>query len=365
MRSASFSPSRRLALIALLSFPGAAFAQSFNIDVGATPGTNPAGLYGAAAHQPGFWSWVSALPGTTQGLSTLAGALSPVTVTIGLGGSGNFAFDHPLTLGNDGLLMDDGQDLGGPGSSTTYAFTGLAPGGYWIYTYAWAPDNDAYRTIVNVPGSADPAQTIGGPWVAAIGQEYLRTFSKHFVVYAGGPPLTVTATTGPLAGSFGTVNGFQIFFGGVACDGRFDTYCTAKTNSAGCVPSIGHAGPNPPSAGVFVNGFVINSANILNAKSGLLFYSKTGSQAVPFQGGTLCVRAPIKRTPAVNSGGVPPGLCNGVLSIDFNAFIATGGDPGLQVPGQGVWCQWWSRDPGFPAPNNTSLTNALNFTICF
>jgi len=113
MRLANFSTSRLLALAAFLVFPSASFAQSFNIDIGATPGTNPAGAYGAGADQPGFWSWAQAIPGAVQVLSTLTGAVSPVTLTIGPGGNGNFAFDNPLTLGNDGMLMDDGQDLGG------------------------------------------------------------------------------------------------------------------------------------------------------------------------------------------------------------------------------------------------------------
>jgi len=342
-----------------------ASAQSFNIDIGATPSTNPTVGYGAGADQPGFWSWVQAIPGSTQGLNTLTGGASPVTITIGLGGGGNFAANNVLTGGDDEALMDDVQNLGAPGASTTYSFNGLAPGGYWIYTYAWAPDNDAYRTIVHVAGSPDPDQTVGGPWVPALGQTYLRTFSKHFVVYAGGPPLQVTATTAAIAGTFGSVNGFQLFFGGVTCDGRFDSYCTAKTNSAGCLPVIGHAGPNPPSAGVFVNGFNVTATNILNAKPGLLIISHTGPQAVPLGGGTLCILGPIKRGPGLFSGGVPPGACNGNFSMDFNAYIASGVDPALQVPGQGVWVQYWSRDPGFAAPNNMNLTDALNFTICF
>jgi hypothetical protein len=79
---------------------------------------------------------------------------------------------------------------------------------------------------------------------------------------------------------------------------------------------------------------------------------------------------PIKRTPAVHSGGtaLPAADCSGVYSIDMNAFARglLGGSPQalLSTPGTTVNCQWWGRDPGFPPPNNTSLSNGLQFMVC-
>jgi choice-of-anchor B domain-containing protein len=140
-------------------------------------------------------------------------------------------------------------------------------------------------------------------------------------------------------------------------------YCTAKLNSLGCTPSISFVGSNPSvSAG---SGFTIQSANMRNNKSGLMFYSLTGRDSSAFQGGTLCVAAPIRRTPVSNSGGSPSGNdCSGAYSIDLNAFIFGGtGDPGLQVVGSTVRTQFWGRDPGFAAPNNTTLSNALEAQI--
>jgi len=135
-------------------------------------------------------------------------------------------------------------------------------------------------------------------------------------------------------------------------------YCTSKVNSQGCTPQINSVGVPSTTAG---SGFTISATSVLAKVPGLLFYGKNGMQEMPFQGGWLCVVPPNVRIAAQNSG---PGTgCQGSFLTDFNAYIASGADAGL-VPGVSVACQWWSRDPGFPAPNNTSLTNALQFFLC-
>jgi hypothetical protein len=71
----------------------------------------------------------------------------------------------------------------------------------------------------------------------------------------------------------------------------------------------------------------------------------------------------------VHSGGNPGPAndCSGVYSIDMNAFAHSAGPPvplpALTVPGTKVNCQWWGRDPGFTAPNNTTLTDALEYFV--
>jgi len=142
-------------------------------------------------------------------------------------------------------------------------------------------------------------------------------------------------------------------------------YCTAKTNSLGCVPTIAATGVPSATAG---SGFIVSASDVLNNKNGLLFYGVNGPSALPYQGGTLCVKSQIRRTPSVNSGGnPPPNDCSGVFSIDMNLFAAggLGGTPlpALSVPGTVVNCQWWGRDPGFPAPNNTTLSDALEYVV--
>jgi len=170
-------------------------------------------------------------------------------------------------------------------------------------------------------------------------------------VYMGG--LTSGNFRGPKAG------------GGDAWLARYEAhctagpvYCTAKTNSAGCVPAISATGNPSASAG---SGLTIRTIKLLDNKFGLYFYSKTGPSSMPFQGGFLCTQTPLVRTALQNSGGFAP--CGGLFKIDFNAYVASGKDPAL-VAGQQVSMQTWSRDPGFAPPNNTSLSDAVSFTLC-
>ncbi|HTF89664.1 MAG TPA: hypothetical protein VK843_14715 [Planctomycetota bacterium] len=146
----------------------------------------------------------------------------------------------------------------------------------------------------------------------------------------------------------------------------FTTYCTAKLNSLGCTPAIGGAGSSSASAS---SGFQVSGANVRNNKPGILLYGSTGRAATPFSGGILCVNGPLRRVQGLSSGGTPNPAndCSGVYSVDMNAFSAglLGGNPAafLLVPGTVVDCQYWGRDPGFASPNNTTLTNGLEYVI--
>jgi hypothetical protein len=136
-----------------------------------------------------------------------------------------------------------------------------------------------------------------------------------------------------------------------------DTYCTGKPNSMGCIPFVNACGGPSASSN---SGFVITCFKVLDGKNGLMFYGYAPNSA-PFQGGTLCVQPPTRRTPVqLAQNVVSNGSCRSVFTLDFNAWIASGVDP-LLVPGANVYAQWWMRDPA--SASTTGLSNGVTFAI--
>jgi hypothetical protein len=157
--------------------------------------------------------------------------------------------------------------------------------------------------------------------------------------------------------------GFDAWIAGydLPCGARFD-YCTAGTTSGGCVPSISATGTPSVSAN---SGFTISIAGVDGVKQGLVFYGvdNTGFAPVPWGAGWLCIKPPLQRSPAQNSGGTL-GQCDGSVVLDWNAFRAANpnalGSP--FTAGQHVYAQGWFRDP--PSAKTTSLSGALKFNLC-
>ena len=137
-------------------------------------------------------------------------------------------------------------------------------------------------------------------------------------------------------------------------------YCTPKLNSLGCSPTIFTTGiPSLSGTGA---AFRIWSGGVLNQKVGLMLWSRSPA-STPFGGGTLCVAAPITRTAAQSSGGtsLPAQDCTGTYVLQFTPAMIN--QAGLLV-GDDVYSQYWSRDNGFPPPDNVGLTAGVHWEVC-
>ncbi len=147
---------------------------------------------------------------------------------------------------------------------------------------------------------------------------------------------------------------------GTGC-GSF-TYCTTSTTTLGCSPLISGSGSASATA---TSGFTISCSNLEGARQGLFFFGQAQTNLAWAFGSTSsrCVTTPVQRMPSSLTGGTA-GLCNGSLSIDWNAWRAAnpGGLGSPYSAGQMLYAQAWFRDP--PAPTGTNLSNGLGFTIC-
>lgn len=141
------------------------------------------------------------------------------------------------------------------------------------------------------------------------------------------------------------------------------TYCTSSTSSNGCSAAMDASGFASATAS---SGFVLRCDALEGQRSALFFYGANGPLAAPWGVGgtsTRCVRSPVQRTGAKNSGGTG-GACDGSVQLDWNAYRASHPNA-LGSPfsgGQTLWAQVWFRDP--PAPKGTNMSDALEFTLC-
>ena len=134
-------------------------------------------------------------------------------------------------------------------------------------------------------------------------------------------------------------------------------YCSPKTNSLGCVPTLefqGEASLSEP------DDFHLLATNLRNQQFGALFWS-TSPAHVPYGGAFRCVGSPSFRTVHQLAGGSPWPVqdCTGTLDVflDHASLLSMGG------AGTQFYAQIWSRDPGHPDGTHVGLTSAMCVTI--
>ncbi len=138
-------------------------------------------------------------------------------------------------------------------------------------------------------------------------------------------------------------------------------YCTPGTSVAGCVATLSAVGSPSLSQS---SGFSIQTTDVQGQRAGLYFYGVSGEVAFPWSpnSGWLCVKAPTLRLALQNSGGTA-GQCDGTMSVDFLAFLATT-PTALGAPfsaGDRIWMQSWFRDPG--TTKTTMVSDGLTFAM--
>jgi len=132
-------------------------------------------------------------------------------------------------------------------------------------------------------------------------------------------------------------------------------YCSAKVNSAGCLPQIGFTGSATLTG---PDDFVATAIDTLPSHPGLFFFGLQGSTDLPFLGGTLCVLPPLARTPVqVSTTGV---ACDGTYAFPFTRALMN--QYGL-IPGDRFHGQYWTRDRAHPDGTGVGLTDALDVLI--
>jgi hypothetical protein len=264
-------------------------------------------------------------------------------------------------LSNGGALVREFEGQAGDQLGTALAGMQDADGDGNADILIGAPYVD-FSTLVDC-GAAAAYSVSSGALLAIVHGAYSNVQMGEAVAAAAINADAATDIVGATPFYDGVINGGTVPDSGwvrvVLADVPFPTvYCTAKVNSAGCTPLIGAYGAASVSVG---NNFTFVAAEVLPGKNGMLIWSFT-PDAKPFGGGTLCLGAPVKRTPLQTAGAVQPGYytCLGTYTYTFTqAKMAQHGF----TPGDDLYAQFWSRDSGFAPPNNVGLTPAMQAVI--
>ena len=143
--------------------------------------------------------------------------------------------------------------------------------------------------------------------------------------------------------------------------GTSETYCTAGTSASGCQALISTSGGASATAS---SGFVVSVSDVEGSKDGQFYFGQAGRQGVAWGNGTSyqCVVPPVKRGGLLTGSGSNGG-CDGSFVQDFNARwqAKPAQNPGVGTTAQ---AQLWYRDPSSTSNQTTSLSDAIEFTVC-
>ena len=153
-------------------------------------------------------------------------------------------------------------------------------------------------------------------------------------------------------------------FSFAASCGGVSSYCTAGTSASGCNASMSASGTPSATAS---SGFDLTASAVEGAKDGLFFFGTNGRQANPWGSSSSfqCVTPPVSRAGLLAASGTS-GACDGTFSQDLNALWCPTCSKPQKNPGTGavVQAQLWYRDPQSTSSQTTSLSDAVEFSLC-
>jgi hypothetical protein len=213
--------------------------------------------------------------------------------------------------------------------------------------FAFSPtDNEVWFTQAGTNPTGEPIKVTG---VSSNGTQ----IQVAFPLGAGPGDVLVLNSFGHLS------NAFPFTTEGCALP---EVYCTAGTTEHGCTAEMAWSGT--PSASS-VSGFLVIAAGAEGQRPGLFYFGTNGRQANPWGNGTSfqCVVPPVSRTPVQTSSGTP-GQCDGTFVYDLNTHWNVTKPQTNPGPGAKVQIQTWFRDPNNTSNQTTSLSDALEATLC-
>ena len=331
-------------LLAIGCLTGAATAQtSIFLDIGSGNSIFgvPSSGYAAAAPMGGVWNEVdtASIPGTNLFMAgpfvDSNGAMTGVTMTWDALGNGfsNFDEDEPNTTLDDEALIDDIAFAGG---ASEMRIDGLPAGNYDVYTYAMAPDVATFLTSVEVVGSPNGIQDVGGDFSSGFAQG--TTHGLHSTTVAMGQSLTIMFD---VSSGCDSINGVQIVSTDQAGGPGMNFCGPANQNSGGGSAVISATG----SAIVADNDLTMTCSNMPPLVFGFFITSTTqGFVANPGgSAGNLCLGGSIGRY--VGPGQIMNSGAQGSfsLAIDLTSVPQPLGPVSVQAGETWNW-QTWFRD---------------------
>jgi hypothetical protein len=266
-----------------------------------------------------------------NGSSTLGFVATQLnSVSLAPGASYVFAYESPTNVACDpnalvtcfefvyGFPADQYSGSFTNGDDAIALFNGIAPAG--------TAGNDPSLFDVYGEIGCDPnaAGTTCPEWEYTDGYSYRcvpgpsATFTLSDWVFGGPDSLEGTVTCDSACQALTLTNPGNF----TACGTSTTSFCTSKTMLFCGAASISASGVSSASTS---SGFSLSAAPVRGCRSGLLLYSNQPPVAgISFGGpgdGLLCLTPQgLRRAAPIDSGGTAPSVCDGVFSIDVNAF---------------------------------------------